>query len=162
MPLTPFHFGPGILIKSILWRRFSLFVFVYSQILIDCETLWNILAGHERLHTFFHTYLGSLIIVAILTFTAKPLFEVSMKLWSSHSQKGVQLPHVLALFSALIGVWSHVFLDSIMHQDITPFAPFSDANPLLQIVSLDILHLGCIYSGILGGFIWMIRVKIFN
>lgn len=161
MPLTPFHFGPGLLIKSILLRRFSFFVFICSQILIDCETASNILAGREKLHTFFHTYLGSLVIVIFLTFIARPLFRLTMRIWAP-SSKDVQLPLSLASVSALIGVWSHISLDSIMHQDITPFNPFSDANPFLGIISLNALHLGCLYSGILGGIIWMIRVRLNN
>jgi hypothetical protein len=160
MPVTPFHFGPGIFIKSVLRRNFSLFVFICSQIMIDFETLWNILSGHQKLHTFFHTYLGSLVIVCILTLIAKPLFKVTMWFWSDSKNVEAslkQVPISIIIFSALIGVWAHVFLDSIMHQDITPLKPFSDANPFLGIVSLEQLHLGCIFSGILGGIIWALR-----
>jgi hypothetical protein len=34
-----------------------------------------------------------------------------------------------------------------MHSDITPFAPFSDANPLFRVTSLPPLHWFCIGSG---------------
>ena len=52
----------------------------------------------------------------------------------------LRLPNVLkwrdlmvapVAIGALTGTFSHVFLDSIMHTDIRPFHPFSDANPLL-------------------------------
>ena len=46
-----------------------------------------------------------------------------------------------------LGVYSHVALDSLMHADIRPFAPFSQANPLYQLVSLSTLHLGCVLAG---------------
>jgi hypothetical protein len=160
MPVTPFHFGPGIFIKSVLWRKFSLFVFVCSQIMIDFETLWNILNGHQKLHTFFHTYLGSLVIVCILIFIARPLFKIAMWFWSGDENLDAslnQVPTSIIIFSALIGVWSHVFLDSIMHQDITPLNPVSNANPLFGVVSLAQLHLGCVFSGALGGVIWGFR-----
>jgi hypothetical protein len=163
MPLTPFHVGPGILFKSILWRYFSLFVFIWSQILIDSETALNILADHERLHTFFHTFIGSLVIVGILAFITKPLFKVTMWFWSpSYFTKNLvdQFPLSITIVSALIGVWSHVFLDSIMHQDITPFSPFSNANPFLGMVSLTQLHLGCIFSGLLGIIFWALRLGV--
>jgi hypothetical protein len=43
--------------------------------------------------------------------------------------------------------WS---LDSIMHADMRPFAPWSDASPLLGILSIGGLHVACLVSGMLG------------
>jgi hypothetical protein len=43
MPFTPFHFGPGALLKSIFPRSVSLSAFVASQVLIDSST-----ASQER------------------------------------------------------------------------------------------------------------------
>jgi hypothetical protein len=37
-----------------------------------------------------------------------------------------------------------------MHADITPFAPLSDANPLLRVISLSALHWFCLGAGALG------------
>lgn len=37
-----------------------------------------------------------------------------------------------------------------MHDDIRPFAPFSDANPLFRAVSLNTLHLACVIAGVLA------------
>jgi hypothetical protein len=39
MPFTPLHMGPGIAIKAIARRRFSLMVFGWSQILMDLQPL---------------------------------------------------------------------------------------------------------------------------
>ena len=36
-----------------------------------------------------------------------------------------------------------------MHTDITPFAPFSDANPLFRAIPLQALHWFCLGSGLL-------------
>jgi membrane-bound metal-dependent hydrolase YbcI (DUF457 family) len=71
-----------------------------------------------------------------------------------------QLPMSITIISSLIGVWSHVFLDSIMHQDMMPFSPFSDANPFLGFVSLTQLHWGCIFSGVLGTILWALRLRL--
>jgi membrane-bound metal-dependent hydrolase YbcI (DUF457 family) len=49
-----------------------------------------------------------------------------------------------------VGAYSHVALDSIMHVDVVPFAPFSNARPWLHVVSVDTLHLACIAAGIIG------------
>jgi hypothetical protein len=55
-----------------------------------------------------------------------------------------------AVTGAFVGTYSHVFLDSIMHADMRPFAPWSDASPLLGIVSVGGLHVACLLSGVLG------------
>jgi hypothetical protein len=43
-----------------------------------------------------------------------------------------------------------VILDSLMHADMLPLAPFSVANPLLQAVSLGTLHLARLAAGVLA------------
>jgi membrane-bound metal-dependent hydrolase YbcI (DUF457 family) len=48
---------------------------------------------------------------------------------------------------AVVGTLSHIVLDSIMHRDITPLSPFSQANPMFRVVSLSTLHWFCIASG---------------
>jgi membrane-bound metal-dependent hydrolase YbcI (DUF457 family) len=52
--------------------------------------------------------------------------------------------------SAAIGTFSHVVLDSVMHSDIEPFWPFSSANGLLEVISIEALHWVCIGSGLVG------------
>jgi len=61
MPLTPFHGGPGLLIKAATPKHFSFIVFFASQIFIDCEVLWNLWQQNDRLHTTMHSYLGGLL-----------------------------------------------------------------------------------------------------
>ena len=51
---------------------------------------------------------------------------------------------------AIAGTYSHVVLDSLMHADMRPFAPFSDANPLLGAVFLNTLHGFCLLAGLVG------------
>lgn len=60
-------------------------------------------------------------------------------------------------FGALAGTLSHVALDSLMHHDIRPLAPFSEANGLLGAVSLDTLHLACVVAGVAGSVLWAVR-----
>ena len=55
-----------------------------------------------------------------------------------------------AITGAFVGTYSHVALDSLMHADMRPLAPFSETNALLHLVSLGALHLGCVLSGLLG------------
>ena len=61
------------------------------------------------------------------------------------------------LLSALAGTWSHVVLDSVMHADITPWAPWSDANGLYAWVSLSTLHGLCVAGMVVGAAVWGVR-----
>jgi membrane-bound metal-dependent hydrolase YbcI (DUF457 family) len=54
------------------------------------------------------------------------------------------------MVSAFIGSFSHVLLDSVMHADVEPFAPFTLNNPILGLLSVEVLHKFCLYSGLLG------------
>lgn len=147
MPVTPFHFGPGILLKSIFRRNFNLTTFVLVQICIDFEVIWNLFFNNdERLHTFFHTYLGSSTTILIIFIGMYFIYHILKK----------NFPIKVILISAAIGAWSHVFLDSIMHADLIPFYPFSLNNSMLFQISLLSLHLGCILSAILGGMIYFL------
>jgi membrane-bound metal-dependent hydrolase YbcI (DUF457 family) len=55
------------------------------------------------------------------------------------------------------GMYSHIVLDSIMHTDIAPFAPFSTANPLLGTIRLGSLHLFCLVAGAFGMLVVLVR-----
>jgi len=54
---------------------------------------------------------------------------------------------------------SHVFLDSIMHPDIRPLAPFSNSNPMLLALSLPTLHWSCVIAGLVGICVLAIRLR---
>jgi membrane-bound metal-dependent hydrolase YbcI (DUF457 family) len=62
----------------------------------------------------------------------------------------------VAFFSAFIGSFSHVFLDSIMHTDVEPFYPFSLNNYFHTLISIEALHKLCLYSGLFGTGIYFI------
>ena len=75
MPFTPFHMGPGLLIKSVLLRHFSLMLFGFSQVAMDIETLIHILRGDSILHGFTHTYLGATAIGFISFLIGRPICQ---------------------------------------------------------------------------------------
>lgn len=50
MPFTPLHMGPGLAVKALLGRRFSLTVFGFSQIAMDIEPLARMIRGDTLLH----------------------------------------------------------------------------------------------------------------
>lgn len=100
------------------------------------------------LHRFFHTHIGATLVLAA-TFA---LFNLAHRLVSyvpipNWFQWQDLKPAPIAI-GAAAGSYSHIMLDSVMHSDITPFSPFSDANILLGIVSLEALHWSCATAGL--------------
>ena len=154
MPFTPLHMGPGLLVKACLQGAFSLMVFGWSQILIDLQPLYVILSGEGRLHGFSHTYLGAALIAPVAAVSGKYLGEIGLRLVDLQSFNPIRWP--VSVASAFIGTFSHVLIDSIMHGDMQPLAPFSDHRYLLRLVSVDTLHLLCVASAIVGAVGWLL------
>jgi hypothetical protein len=160
MPFTPFHMGPGAAIKAVSGKHFSLSVFAFSQVVMNLEPLIRILRKDSILHGMSHTYIGAILIGVFSVMVGKPFcafllrswnFFVSLKYlrWLSTS---ANIPWTAATLGAFIGTFSHVLLDSMMHKDMQPFAPFSIANELLDYLPVGLLYLLCVFLGVFGVF----------
>lgn len=157
MPFTPFHFGLGYTAAGLERKPkyFSFFVFVVTQVVIDVETLKNMLTGAPRLHTFFHTFLGSTVAAAISGLLSYGLIRLGQRLIPIFPKAFATTLYGRRLFpfgmpsatafavSSLFGAWSHVLLDAVMHSDLRPFAPFSNFNSLEGLVSVKTLLVIC-------------------
>ncbi len=152
MPFTPVHMGPGMLVKSVLQDRFSLMMFGWSQIAIDVQPMYVMLRGEGHLHGFTHSYLGALLVAMISALTGKHLAAFGLKLFDMADD--LPISWGVAILSALVGTLSHVFIDSIMHADLQPYAPYSLANPMLQYISVANLHMWCFGAGVIGFFVY--------
>ncbi|MDP2226262.1 MAG: hydrolase [Moraxellaceae bacterium] len=148
MPFTPLHMGPGLLMKALLQGSFSVMVFGWAQILIDIEPLVAILRHDAVLHGWSHTWIGATVIALVAALTGKPAAVLGLRLFNLSSHLPLSWP--VAFVSAFIGTWSHVLLDSVMHADMLPWRPLTDANPALGLISTGMLHLFCLVSGVLG------------
>ncbi len=148
MPFTPFHMGPGLLVKSLLQGSFSLMVFGWTQIVMDIQPLIVLLSGNGHLHGFTHTYVGATLIGLFCALSGKYAGEYGLRLLRQNRFLPISWP--VATFSAFIGSFSHVLLDSIMHGDLQPFAPFLLNNPFLGLISVEALHKLCLYSALIG------------
>lgn len=157
MPITPFHFGPGALVAVASRSSVSFLAFAATNVLIDVESLYNMVMDQPRIHTFFHTYIGSTIAAALVVLAFIPCRWLARRRPAWPLLGWRRLSVVAVLLGSLVGAWSHVLFDSVMHSDITPLAPFSTANPLYQLVSLRVLHLGCVIAGALGVVWYMLR-----
>ncbi len=154
--------GPGILIKAILQGFFSLIIFGWAQILMDLQPLFVIITGKGSLHGFSHTYVGATLIALISAFTGKWIYEMVMvfikKDFTVYQKKLFDVPKKLTtgvcIISALLGTYSHVILDSIMHADVEPFYPINLENNLHLVLSIESLYKLCIYTGVVGSVIF--------
>ena len=157
MPVTPFHLLAIIPLKAIAPRSFSWSVFALTNVVIDLEPITYYLITLYPSHGFFHTIIGATLIAILCATHGRRLCELAIKTLHGELQdKEVKwlgkasIGNTAAWSGALIGAWSHLLLDSFMHEDIKPFSPFTDANPLLGVISVGTLNALCVVSGLLG------------
>ncbi|MGZ0079993.1 DUF4184 family protein [Methylomonas sp. YC3] len=160
MPFTPFHMGPGTAIKAVFGKYFSLTVFGFAQVMMDIEPLVRMVRGDMILHGATHTYLGAICIGGFSALVGKPICVFLLRFWNaglgSKTLRWLRIrtdiAWIPAITGAFIGTFSHVFLDSMMHADMQPFAPFSSNNGLLGFLPLGFLHVLCVFFGVFGVF----------
>lgn len=158
MPFTPFHMGPGLLLKAVGGRHVSLTVFGFSQVAMDIEPLIRMIRDDVVLHGFVHTYLGATLIGLVSAVVGRPICQALLDRWApgpaATFEAWLRGPKLIswpaAIVGAFAGTYSHVFLDSVMHGDMQPLAPFSGGNALLGVIALGPLHAGCVLSAGLG------------
>jgi hypothetical protein len=158
MPITPFHLGPGLAIKALIPRHFSFTIFCFTQVVTDCEVAYFLLRRGFPVHRWCHTYLGATVVGVVCAVVGRPICQLVIRWWLAKPDApfkryftfGDRIPLFNAALGALLGTYSHVFLDSIMHADMEPLRPWSIENPTYQAVSLFTLHAGCFIAGVLG------------
>ena len=162
MPITPLHFGAGILGKAIAPRRLSLTAFVCTQVAIDVETLTRFLLHRNPRHKFCHTIVGGSLVglgVALLLWLAARELRRRGLLPEREFALGVDARSELSAsalaIGGLYGGVSHAVLDAMIHSDCRPLAPWVDSNPWL--CSLYVSPTVCVAAGALGLAIWWAR-----
>jgi len=165
VPITPFHFGPGAVVKAVAPRHFSFTVFAFSQALIDLEPIGFFLVTGDPIHPYLHTYLGATLVFLASWWAGRPVGEWALRVWNAWLSPAQarwlayepRISTMAAGTGAFIGAYSHVAIDSIMHGDMLPFAPFSDATPWLLVVSVETLQWLCVLAGVLGVAVLLFR-----
>ena len=155
MPITPFHLLVITPVKAIAPRKFSWAVFALVNVLIDLEPITYFLITLNPEHRFFHTIIGATLIAVLAAVYGRRFCEVAIGIWNAEIKSNwlvadVSISKVAAWSGALIGAWSHLLLDSFMHDDIKPLSPFSDSNVLLGTLPIATLHTICVVSGFIG------------
>lgn len=115
MPLTPFHLAVGLPIK----KSINIWAFILVNILIDLEPGLIMFFGMGELgyplHQGIHTLGGATLMIGITTIVWAGFRTTLFKHW---------------FLGAVLGGYSHIFLDALVHSDVEPFAPLLSGNPL--------------------------------
>lgn len=150
MPFTPFHFGMGAALHATSPRRISFLAFCAANVVTDFEPLYYMLTQEPPYHRFLHTFVGATFgwIATLVLFLMLIRLGALIGFPNWFGWRDLTLPPIAV--GAALGTYSHQILDGMMHADMTPFAPFSDANPLLGIIPLGVLHWACVVAAILG------------
>jgi len=158
MPFTPYHLGPGLLVKSIMPRRwFSFAVFAVSQALIDLEPLALHIVGQANRHRFFHSFLGATIVAAVAVIIGRwiysPLVRRLMRSYNFLPRTGpLEVGPVglgAAVFSAFVGAYSHVIIDGLIYFKMQPFYPADGGFTIrsLSLADMQNMCLACLAAG---------------
>jgi hypothetical protein len=162
MPVTPFHFGVGMVGKGLFPRRVSLTAFVVSQVAIDLEVAYFLLISPAwPFYRWAHTVLfGGAIGVAVGV-----VIHLAFRGWLAWRGARWQVPDlheaslVPAIVGGLLGGLTHPVFDGIMHDGIAPLRPFSTANPFKDLVSYSTLHVGLALLAALGVLLLVFRLR---
>ena len=166
MPITPFHIIAAAPIKAIIPRHFSWSIFTLTNIFIDLEPITYFLFTGIPSHRFFHSIFGATLIGLICALFFRKLCGNYIMKWNKNLHpidrawlevRNSKINLFEALLGGLIGAWSHLILDSIMHHDIKPFWPFSSENILLNICSNNTIIYACLCLMILGLVIYVLK-----
>ena len=159
MPITPFHFGPGTLIKVAVPGKFSWTIFALANVMIDLEPVTLFLLIGDPAHPWLHTLPGAIAVAAIAASLGRKPCELGQRWWNQQLSAGWQtrwflvepeITKTTAWVSALIGTLSHLALDSVMHHDVHALWPFIEGNRAQGIISLDLLHLLCLGAALVA------------
>jgi membrane-bound metal-dependent hydrolase YbcI (DUF457 family) len=155
LPITPFHLIAITPVKAIAPKHFSWSIFALVNVLIDLEPISYFLITLTPEHRFFHTIIGATLIAVLAALYGRGLCESAIEIWNDEIKSKwliaeSKISKVAARSGALIGAWSHLLLDSFMHDDIKPLSPFTDSNVLLGSIPISTLHTICLISGLVG------------
>jgi hypothetical protein len=155
MPITPFHLGPGALLGVAVDGSFT--AFLVANVVIDVESGYHLLTGAYPVHTFLHTFVGATI-VAIATIAVLGAVERWRRVHRAHNPDGTlrsETSYAAIAAGGAAGSWSHVVLDGVMHGDMRPFAPWSDANPFYRVISVLALHGVCVAFALVALYVFI-------
>ena len=145
MPLTPFHLAAGLPAKKYI----NIWAFIWANILIDLEPGLIMFFGMDSmgypLHQGMHTFGGATLAIAVtLTLSSDWCFKKKIRPW---------------IYGAVLGGYSHILLDALVHSDVEPFAPIMKGNPLYMDLHAEVtLVCGAVLTYYLAKWVISLRV----
>jgi len=159
MPFTPYHFGPALLAGVILFPFFDLAAMLIACVILDIEPMLILFLGlGGPLHGISHTYLAATVVAVVVSGVLWLLREPIKSVMSAFGV--VQEPKKVSIFIAsLFGTYSHVFMDSFIYSEMSPFFPFL-GNPFLGLIAVVAIYQFCLYCGVIGIVLYFVRFLI--
>ena len=123
MPFTPYHLGPALLFGVILFPFVDITALLLSSVLVDVEPLYVIMfAPGLPYHGILHTYVGATgiaILNAVIVWFLRDWTRQILAIF-----KIDQNSSFIRIFGiSLLGMYSHVLLDSFLYPEMNPFFP---------------------------------------
>ena len=158
MPFTPFHLGPALVIGLLLFSLFDLPTLLVSSVIVDIEPFLVLLFKLDYpTHGFFHSHLGGTIMAVAVALTMFAVRKGIQRIMSTFKLQQ-KSSFTKISFTSLFGVYSHIFLDSPLYQEIKPFYPL-DFNPMYRTISASSIYLFCILSFLAGFILYVYRIR---
>lgn len=131
MPITPLHFGPGVLARAAIGPRFGLAGYLVSQVLLDLEPglkLFGLIPEGIGLHTLHTLAVAPLYVAATLWLV-----------WGWRRIRTVSCPQPFwtEVLGATVGVVSHLVLDALYHSDVATGLGYPAVSTLVPREVLD-------------------------
>ncbi|MGI0015800.1 MAG: hypothetical protein ACREBU_20475 [Nitrososphaera sp.] len=159
MPFTPFHLGPSFLIGMLFLSQLNMAAMLLSSIIIDIEPIYCIISHSCPIHGVLHTYVG--VTALSLTGVTAAIYVTKKQLQRISDALGIKQTYSLRSIAigALIGGWSHVFLDSFLYPELLPFWPILLTNPFVGIIDNDTIYLTTIIGFVGGALLYFWKLK---
>lgn len=165
MPITPYHFGPGLLFAAVAPRYLSWTIFALANVLIDLEPVSLYFLTGDPAHPWLHTLPGAVAVAVATALLGHRPCCAFLRWWNR--QLSAQQARWLATHPAITatqawcgafaGTLSHLLLDGVMHGDVRPFWPLLATNPMQGAIGIDALELVCVIAGCIGGALLSVR-----
>jgi len=157
MPFTPFHIGPALLIFGIL-AFIDPVALVYGSVLVDLEPIFVMFFLRTGpLHGPVHSVVGVMLLlplIYVVTVITRRLFPFVDFLLVS---KGKKFGYQATVLGVLVGVFSHLIMDSFLYPELNLLWPLPYWNPLLQMVPSSLVYDFCVVAFVVSLFLVLLR-----
>lgn len=125
---------------------------------IDIEPILVFLLTGDPQHRFLHTYLGATLAATAVGLLGRRPLTIGLSYWNRQLSPAQarwlgcneSLPTPALWIGALLGAWSHIWLDAFMHVDVEPWWPMISGNMQQGQIGMTALHALCVAAGLAG------------